>query len=96
MDLRRGSVAGRGRRESWDDKEEPERRDRTAIIRRQKQSSRLINVLLTIFHFPARAPVERQWRSRTPTTWSFSPTETSYRLFWEGGSRENEMEGRSI
>ena len=96
MDLRRGSVAGRGRRESWDDKEEPERRDRTAIIRRQKQSSRLINVFLSILHFPARAQVERRWRSRMRTTWSFSPTETSYRLFWEGGSRENEMEGRSI
>ena len=44
-DLRRGSLEGRGgRRESWEDNgEERERRDRTAIIRRQKESSRLID-----------------------------------------------------
>ena len=42
---RRGSVdQGRGgRRQSWDDNGELERRDRTAIIRRQIESSRLVD-----------------------------------------------------
>ena len=52
---RRGSEEGslRGRRESWDDHgEDREKRDRTAIIRRQKETSRLIDPFFEYSHSP--------------------------------------------
>ena len=84
---------GRGGRQWSNDRGESERRDRTAVIRRKKESTRWIGAISENHSFPSvKAQAGRQWRFRMRTTWNFSPTETSCPPSW-AGRRGDEMEG---
>ena len=92
---------GRGGRHWSNDRGENERRDRTAVIRRKKESTRWIGAISDILiiapsknhSFPSvKAQAERRWRFKMRTTWNFSPTETSCPPSW-AELRGDEMEG---
>ena len=86
----------RGGRQWSNDRGENERRDRTAVIRRKKESTRWIGAIWSLHTLriilSVKAQVGRRWRFRMRTTWNFSPTETSCPPSW-AGRRGDEMEG---